>query len=311
MSNMTMQAVRFHDYGGPEVLVLEQAERPQPQAGQVLVRVLAAGVNPFDWKLRAGFYKAFMPLPLPATPGLDGAGVVEAVGEGVTTLRPCQAVYGILTSGYAEYALAAAADLQPKPTSLSFEQAASVPVGALTAWQAVIEEAQVQAGQRVLVHGAAGGVGLYAVQLARWKGASVIGTASAGNVPFVRSLGTEQVIDYNAEPFEKAVHDVDVVVDTVGGELPERSWSVLRPGGVLVSIAARLSPEMGEAHGVRVISAGRAAASEKLGQISELIEAKVLTPYVGTAFPLAEAWQAQAQSQTGHGRGRIVLHVVD
>ncbi len=247
-----------------------------------------------------------MPLPLPWTPGLEGAGLVEAVGENVTALQPGQAVFGFVTGGYAEYAVAGASEVQPKPAHLTFEQAASVPMGALVAWQAVIEVANVQAGQRVLVHGAAGGVGLYAVQLARMKGASVIGTASASNVEFVRSLGVETVIDYNATPFETVVRDVDVVVDTVGGETTERSWQVLRPNGMLVTVAGRLSPEAGQAHGVRAASAGRAS-PEKLKQISELLEAKQLTPAVRALFTLAEARQAQELAQTQHGRGRIIL----
>lgn len=306
MSDNTMQAVRFHDYGGPEVLVLEQTSRPEPQADQVLIRVLAAGVNPGDWKMRAGYFKEFMPVPLPWTPGMEGAGIIEAVGADVTTLKHGQAVYGPFNGAYAEYAVAPASDLQPKPTHLTFEQAASAPVGALTAWQAVIETANVQAGQRVLVHGAGGGVGLYAVQLARWKGAQVIGTASARNSEFVRSLGAETVIDYNVASFETVVHDVDVVVDTVGGEIPERSWKVLRPNGILVTSAAQLSPEAGQAHGVRATGVGRAPA-DKLRQISELLESKQIRPAVGAVFPLADARQAHELSQTGHGRGRIVL----
>jgi NADPH:quinone reductase-like Zn-dependent oxidoreductase len=305
-----MQAVRFHEYGGPEVLVLEQVPRPQPQADQVLIRVVAAGVNPADSAFRAGYFKEFMPLSLPWTPGLEGAGIVEAVGENVTAFQPGQAVFGFVTGGYAEYAVALATEVQPKPAHLTFEEAASVPIGALVAWQAVIEAANVQAGQHVLVHGAAGGVGLYAVQLALWKGARVIGTSSARNSDFVRSLGAEQAIDYNATRFETVVHNIDVVVDTVGGEIPERSWQVLRPNGVLVTVAARLAPEAGQAHGVRAASAGRAS-PEKLKQVSELLEAKQLTPVVGTRFTLAEARQAQELAQTGHGRGRIVLHIGD
>lgn len=306
MSNETMQAVRFHDYGGPEVLVLEQAPRPQPQADQVLIRVIAAAVNPADASIRAGFLKEFMPLPMPWIPGLEGAGIVLAMGENVKGLQPGQAVFGFVTGGYAEYAVAAASEVQPKPAHLTFEEAASVPLGSLVAWQAVIEAANVQAGQSVLVHGAAGGVGVYAVQLAIWKGARVIGTSSARNIEFVRSLGAEQVIDYNATPFETVVRDVDVVVDTVGGEITERSWQVLRKDGILVTVAARLTPEAGQAHAVRATSAGRAS-PEKLKQISELLEAKQLTPVVGTRFTLVEARQAQELAQTRHGRGRIIL----
>jgi NADPH:quinone reductase-like Zn-dependent oxidoreductase len=306
MSNTTMQAIRVHDYGGPEALVLEQAPRPQPQADQVLIRILAAGVNPADWKYRAGLYKEFMPLSFPWTPGLEAAGIVEAVGANVTTLAQGQAVYGVVTGSYAEYAIASAKDVALKPAHLTFEQAAAVPMGALTAWRPVFEDGKVQAGQRVLVHGAAGGVGVYAVQFAHWKGAHVIGTASAGNSEFVRSLGADTVIDYNAAPFETVVHDVDVVVDTVGGDTPERSWQVLRPDGLLISVAARLTPEAGQAHGVRAMSSGRAS-PDKLSQISELLESKQILPVVGAIFSLAEARQAHELSQTGHGRGRIVL----
>jgi NADPH:quinone reductase-like Zn-dependent oxidoreductase len=300
-----MQAVRFHEYG-LEVLVLELAPRPQPQADQVLIHLVAAGVNPADSAFRAGYFKEFMPVPLPWTPGLEGAGIVEAVGENVTAFQPGQAVFGFVTGGYAEYAVAIASELQPKPPHLTFEEAASAPMGALVAWQAVIETADVQAGQHVLVHGAAGGVGVYAVQLARWKGARVTGTSSARNSEFVRALGAEEAIDYNTTPFETVVRDVDVVVDTVGGDVTERSWQVLRPNGILVTVAARLAPEAGQAHGVRATSAGRAA-PENLKQISEMLEAKQLTPVAGARFTLAEARQAQELAQTRHGRGRIIL----
>lgn len=301
-----MQAVRAHDYGGPEVLVLERVPRPQPQVNEVLIRIVAAGVNPADWKFRGGMFKEFMPLMFPWTPGLEAAGIVQEVGTDVTTLERGQAVYGIVNGAYAEYTVVPSDEMMPKPAHLTFEEAAGAPVGALTAWAAVIETAKVQAGQQVLVHGAAGGVGVYALQFARWKGAHVTATASAGNVEFVRSLGADSVIDYNAAPFETVVRDVDIVVDTVGGEIIERSWQVLRRDGLLVSVAGRLTPEMGQAHGVRAMSAGRAAPAN-LGEISKLFDSKQITPVVGTIFPLAEARQAHEKSQTGHGRGRIVL----
>jgi NADPH:quinone reductase-like Zn-dependent oxidoreductase len=308
MSTSMMRAIRIKDYGGPEVLELEQVPCPEPKAGEVLVRMKAAGVNPADWKMRSGMYKAFMPLTFPWTPGLEGAGIVESVGLDVSSLHPGQAVYGRIQGAYAEYATAPAGDLQLKPTALTFEQVASVPVGALTAWQAVIETAQVQPGQRVLVHGAAGGVGVFAVQLAIWKGAHVVGTVSASNLEFVRSLGVERVIDYKAAPFETVIQDLDVVIDTVGGELPERSLKVIRSGGVLVSVAARLSPEMGQARNIRTPALGLAR-SEKLAQINQLLESKQVVPVVGTVFPLADARQAHELSETGHGRGRIILRI--
>jgi NADPH:quinone reductase-like Zn-dependent oxidoreductase len=308
MSNATMQTIQVHNYGGPEVLILEQTSLPEPNADQVLIQLKAAGVNPADWKYRAGLYKQFMPLQFPWIPGLEGSGVVEVVGANVTTLKKGDEVYGIVAGGYAEYALALASDVQPKPASLAFEEAASLPMGALTAWGAVIDTAHVEAGQRVLVHGAAGGVGAYAVQFAHWKGAHVTGTASAKNLEFVRSLGAEDVIDYNATRFETILKDMDAVIDTVGGDLPERSFQVIRLGGIFVTVAARLSEEAGKAQNIQAVGAGRAS-TDKLKQISELVEAKQLKPVTGAFFPLAEARQAQELSQAGHGRGRIILQI--
>lgn len=308
MSNTTMQAIQAQDYGGPEVLVLERAPRPEPNADQVLIQLKASGVNPADWKYRSGVYKQFMQLQFPWTPGMEGSGVVEAVGENITTLKKGDEVYGIVTGGYAEYALALENDVQLKPAGLTFEQAAALPVGVLTAWGAVIDTAKVEAGQRVLVHGAAGGVGAYAVQLARWKGAHVTGTASADNLEFVRSLGTDTVIDYNATRFETVLKDMDAVIDTVGGDLPERSFQVIRPGGIFVTVAARLSEDAGKAQNIRATGAGRAS-TDTLKKVSELIEARQLKPVTGVLFPLAEARQAHELSQVGHGRGRIILQI--
>lgn len=308
MSNQTMQAARINNYGGPEVIVIERIPRPEPATGQVLVRIKAAGVNPADWKMGGGAFKQFMPLPFPWIPGIEGAGVVEAVGPDVKTLKPGQAVYGAFGNSYAEYAVVPATEIYLKPEHLSFEQAASVPVGALTAWQAVVEEAEVQPGQRVLVHGGAGGVGLYAVQLARWKGAHVIATASAANAGYVRSIGAETVIDYQTTKFEDVVKDLDSVIDTVGGDLIERSLKVIRTGGIFVTVAGRVDPEMGQPHGIRVVSSRRGDAN-KLQQLGELLESGKLTPKVAKVFPLSQARQAQELSKTGHGQGRIVLQM--
>jgi NADPH:quinone reductase-like Zn-dependent oxidoreductase len=310
MSTATMRAIQAHNYGGPEVLALEKTPHPEPNADQVLIRLKSAGVNPADWKYRAGFYKQYMPLTFPWTPGLDGSGVVEAVGANVTTLKKGDEVYGIVTGGYAEYALALANQVQPKPAGISFEEAAALPVGVLTAWGALIDTANVQAGQRVLIHGAAGGVGSYAVQLAKWKGAHVTGTASADNLDFVKSLGADDVIDYNATRFETVLENLDAVIDTVGGDLPERSFQVIHPGGIFVTIAAMLPEDAGKAQNIRATLTGRAS-TDKLKQVSELIEAKQLKPIVGPVFPLDDARQAQELSQTGHGRGRIILQIAN
>ena len=239
---------------------------------------------------------------------MEGAGNVQSVGINVTGFKKGQAVYGIVTGGYAEYALAQAGDIQPKPESITFEEATSLPVGVLTAWAAVIDTANVQIGQSVLVHGGAGGVGSYAVQLARWKGAHVTTTVSAKNVEFVRSLGAENVIDYNATRFEDVVRGADVVIDTVGGDLHARSFQVIHPGGIFVTVAGRLAEDAGRAQNIRAASAGRAP-TENLKKINELVEAGQLKPVPGTLFPLEQAQQAQELSQTGHGRGRIILQM--
>jgi NADPH:quinone reductase-like Zn-dependent oxidoreductase len=318
MLKHTMRAVRFHQYGGPEQLLVEQVPRPEPQAGEVLVRVYAAGVNPIDWKIRQGVFKQFMPLPLPCTPGNEFAGTIERLGTGVTAYQPGQAVYGREGKGtYAEYMLAAADALLPKPRRISFDQAASVPIGARTAWIALFHLADLQAGQRVLIHGAAGGMGNYAVQLARWKGAHVIATASVSNLEFVRALGAEAVIDYQATPFEQVVHEVDVVIDPIGGETQERSWPVITPGGTLIAIGHPAAEERARQYGVRTLSTlgdhrgPQRLSPEPLQTISTLLEAGMLLPQLGKVFPLEEARQAQAFSETGHGRGRILLHIAD
>ena len=306
MSELKMQAIRIHDYGGLDALVLEEAPRPEPQADQVLVRVKAAGVNPADGAMRSGAFRQFMSLQFPWTPGLEGAGVVEAVGAQVTEFKPGQEVYGFLISGYAQYAVANAKDIHVKPSNLSMEEAASAPMGALMAWGAVVETAKVETGQAVLIHGAAGGIGSYATQLAHWKGAYVIGTTAKGNLEFVRSLGAQMVIDYDESPFESVVQDVDVVIDTVGGDTQDRSLPVMQSGGIFVTVTGRPSPEAGKAQGLRVVSAGRPDTG-KLGQISELLAAKTILPTIRAVFPLADARKAQELSETRHGRGRIVL----
>ncbi len=314
MSNDTMQAIRYHKYGGPEQLVLERVPRPRLQPGSVLVRVKSAGVNPWDWKLRTGAYKQFMPVQFPYTPGIELAGVIEEIEPEVTGLQKGQAVYGAASSTHAEYAVVPANSLAPKPASLSFDRAASAPVGVLTAWRALFDTANLQAGQRILVQGAAGGVGSFAVQLARWKGAHVIGTASANNHDFVRSLGAETVIDYNTTPFETVVRDVDVVLDTVGGDVGVRSLQALRPGGLFVTIAGQPPQEEAQKRGVRAAGVGPAdpaRSGELLRQITGLFESDKIKVQVTNVFPLAQASQAQALGEMGHGRGRIVLHIAD
>ncbi|HVU70383.1 MAG TPA: NADP-dependent oxidoreductase, partial [Ktedonobacteraceae bacterium] len=245
MSEQKMRAIRVHQYGGPEQLCLEEIECPQPQEGEVLVKIHAAGVLPIEWKLRQGLFARFQGLSLPYVPGSAFAGVITAVGPGVSSLQPGQAVFGRSNHGaYAEYTVASVETIALKPENLSFDQVASISGGATVAWTALFECADLQAGQTVLIHGAAGGVGSSAVQFARLKDARVIATAGARNQDFVRSLGAETVVDYLAMPFEEVAREVDLVLDTIGGETLRRSFPVVRPGGLIVSLLEEPSQEL-------------------------------------------------------------------
>ena len=305
----TMRAVRFHEYGPATNLVVDEIERPAPGAGEVLVKVHAAGVNPIDWKLRSGILKDYMPLTLPHTGGFDLAGTVEELGSEVTQFKQGDQVFGRGAGAYAEFAIVNQNNLAAKAAELSFEQAASIPIGAATAWAALFDGAQLESGQRVLIHGAAGGVGLWATQLAHWKGAHVIGTASTKNLDFVRDLGADEVIDYTVARFEDVVSDIDAVIDTVGGEVQERSWPVIKKGGVLVSIAAPASPAVAAEHGVRLGEYVSQATSDRLTTIARLVVEGTLRTEVGEKFQLDQLAEAHALSETHHGRGRIVVTV--
>ena len=306
----SMRAARFHEYGPPSVLVIEDVDRPAPKAGEVLIRVHAAGVNPVDWKLRAGYLQAYMPVDLPYIPGLDVAGTVETLGEGVTTFDVGERVFGRGSQTYAEFAVATATTIAPIPKGVSFEQATTLHVGGETAWVALFDTGHLESGQRLLVQGGAGGVGSIAVQLAHWKGAYVIATASTANIEFVRSLGADEVIDYTKVNVEDAVRDVDVVLDTVGGEVTAKSWSALKPGGILVMIAGAPDTETAAARGVRTSSVAHPAETRPvLEELAKLVASGELKPQFGRIFPLEDAAQAQAASETGHGRGRILLEV--
>jgi len=315
MTQRTIQAIRVHRYGGPEELQLEQIPCPVPQEGEVLVRVHATGVLPAEWKVRQGFFQRFRPASFPYIPGSALAGVVEEVGLGVTQFQEGQAVFGRTPNGaYAEYATAPIDTLALKPATLRFDEAATISGGATTAWAALFETGALRSGQRVLIHAAAGGVGSFAVQLARWKGAHVIGTASTANVEFVRSLGADVVLDYTDMPFEQSIHDVDLVLDTIGGETLERSLEVIKPGGTLVSLLEQPPQERARECGIRAVSITAAPpfpSTRLLQMIAQLLEEGQLKAIVGKTFPLHEARQAHELSQTGHGRGRIVLHITE
>jgi NADPH:quinone reductase-like Zn-dependent oxidoreductase len=301
-----MKAVRYHEYGDSGKLAVESVPRPAPKAGEVLVRVHYSGVNPVDWKLRSGMYKAFMPVTFPATPGREFSGVVEEVGQGVTGFSKGQKVFGAVNGSYAEYVAVPAKDVAPIPNGVTFEQAASVPLGALTAWH-IIEDADPKPGQTVVVVGAAGGVGLFAAQFAKAKGAKVFGVASRGNLDFVRSLGAEPV-DYTAGPVSAKVKDADVVVDTVGGDALNAAYGLVKKGGLLLTVAGMPAEDKAKELGITAKSSGNRS-SEPLGKIAGMLAAGKLITAPSKIFPLAQASAAQDLSQAGHGRGRILLKV--
>jgi NADPH:quinone reductase-like Zn-dependent oxidoreductase len=310
----TMTAVRMHGYGGPEVLKYEEAPRPEPAEGEVLVRVHAAGVNPVDWKIRAGYLRSFREYPLPLILGWDFSGVIEELGTGIVGWKRGDEVYARPDIGrngaYAQYIAVRASEIQHKPKKLDHVHAAAIPLAALTAWQAIFDAGHLHAGQRILIHAAAGGVGTFAVQLAKWKGAHVIGTASARNHALLRQLGADELIDYNTTRFEDVVKDVDVVLDSMAGETRDRSWQVMKKGGILVTILGLASEEQAKAHGVRAAGVFVQPNAAELQELANLADAGTVRPIIEAVLPLAEAAKAHEMNATLHTVGKIVLPVV-
>ncbi|MEP0871246.1 NADP-dependent oxidoreductase [Trichocoleus desertorum AS-A10] len=308
-----MKAVRIYAYGGPEVLAYEDVLVPAIAEDDVLIRVHAAAINPVDWKVREGYLQGFIDYDLPLTLGWDVSGVVEAIGKNVTTFKPGDEVYSrpdIKRDGaYAEYIAVKASEVAFKPKTVDHIHAAAVPLAGITAWHCLFEAAGLTAGQRVLIHAAAGGVGSYAVQFARWKGAHVIGTASARNQDFLFQLGADEIIDYQTTQFEDVVEPVDVVFDTVGGEVQKRSWQVVKPGGILVSVVSPPSEEKAAAHQCRSAYVFIQPRADWLSEIAQLMDAGQVKPIVETVLPLSQAVEAHKLSQSGHTRGKIVLQV--
>lgn len=308
----TMKAVRIHEYGKAEVLRYEDAPKPVAKAKQVLVKVHAAGVNPVDWKIRGGMMG--MPIGEPITLGFDVAGVVESVGEGVDAYKPGDEVFAYLSlsraGGYAEYAVAGVGELAKKPAHTDFTHAAAVPLASLTAWQALFDAAKLERGQSVLIHAGAGGVGHFAVQLAHWKGAKVYATASESNLAFLKELGADVAIDYKAQKFEELAHDVDVVLDSIGGETQQRSLGTLKQGGVLVSIVGQPDAKKAKELGVRAVGILVKPDGKQLAEIGALVDAGKVKPFVSATLPLAEARKAHELSEAGHTKGKLVLEVV-
>jgi NADPH:quinone reductase-like Zn-dependent oxidoreductase len=303
-----MKAIRIHEYGGPEVLRYEEAPRPQAEPGEVLLRVRAAGVNPVDWKIREGWLSEMVPYQFPLILGCDVAGVVEKSNAPEWKLGDeVFAMPGVQGGAFAEFIALPATALARKPQTLDFTQAAAVPVVALTAWQALFEHGDLQAGQTVLIHAAAGGVGSFAVQFARWKGAKIFATASARNHDFVQDLGADIMIDYTTQAFEEIARDCDIVLDCAGGEMQERSFSALKPGGLLVSVVSAPDEKKAQAHNVRTAVFMARSDAAQLTQIAVLIDKGQVQVPIAHTFALSQAREALEQSATRHTRGKIVL----
>jgi NADPH:quinone reductase-like Zn-dependent oxidoreductase len=306
-----MKAIRIHAYGGPEVLQYEDAPRPVLNDDDVLIKVKAAGVNPVDWKIRQGYMKDMFTFPF--IPGWDIAGVIEEIGKKVVNLNIGDSVYTrpniLRNGGYAEYIAVKSSEVAFKPATLDYIEAAAVPLAALTAWQSIFDLAHLKAGQKILIHAAAGGVGHYGVQFANWTGAHVIGTASANNHEFLKSIGAHEVIDYNTTHFEDVVHDADVVLDTISDDVWQRSWKVLKKGGIMVSTLR--GPEVGGMDALNKLQAHVFVQPDaaELEEIAALIDNGKVHPEISKVFPLQEAAEAHFESQGGHTRGKIVLDV--
>ena len=311
----TMNAIVAHEYGGPEVLKLEKVPVPTPKEDEMLVKVFAAGVNSFDGTLRSGKYAKPNGTQLPWHPGYDIAGIVEKVGGKVTKFKVGDPVYAMINilkgGGYAEYALAKETDAALKPATISFLEAAGAPSVALTAWQAMVDKANIQSGQTVLIHGGSGGVGMFAIPFAKIRGAKVFATASTANQDFLKQLGADVAIDYKTQKFEDIAKDVDVVIDAVGGETLLRSYPIVKKGGIIVSLSDNVDKAQLDKYGIRGTSLVVQNNGDELAQIGKLIDEGKIKVIVSETLPLADANKAEAKADLGHTRGKIVLKVAE
>ena len=311
----TMKAVVIHEYGDPEVLKYEDVPRPEPKDDQLLIRVIAAGVNPVDAMIRSGMFDREGTRAFPIILGGDVAGVVEKVGSKITKFKAGDPVFAYVSldnsGGYAQYALVTEREAAPKRKSLTYVEAAAVPIAGMTAWQALVDTAKLSAGQTVLIHGGSGGVGSFVIQIAKARGAKVIATASTANQEFLKQLGADVAIDYTKQKFEDVAKDVDVVLDSIGRDTLARSYGVVKKGGIIVSLVARPKQDELQKHGIRGTALNVESTSEQLAEIGERIDARKIKVIVSQTFPLSEAMKAQEQVATGHTRGKIVLKIAD
>jgi NADPH:quinone reductase-like Zn-dependent oxidoreductase len=308
----TMKAVCIESFGGPETLKVEQIDRPKPKDDEVLVQVRAASVNPVDYKIRSGKYPPVKQENLPKVLGRDISGVVVGRGAAVATFLDGDEVMAMLDrgqGGYAEYVTLPADLCVRKPQGLNHTEAAAVPLAAMTAWQGLFDHGGLTAGQRVLIHGGAGGVGHFAIQFAKSAGAYVITTCSADDKEFVLSLGADEAIDYRSERFEDRLSEVDMVFDLIGGDTQERSWSVLKDGGTLVSTLAKPSERQAQIHHARAMNYMAHPDAAELGEIVHLIAERKVHPHVEMRLPLEDVAEAHRKAEHGHPRGKVVLEM--
>jgi NADPH:quinone reductase-like Zn-dependent oxidoreductase len=308
-----MKAIVAHEYGGPEVLRYEDAPRPEPKENELLVRVIACGVNPADPLVISGRLAKEFGTHLPLIPGYDVAGVVEQTGAKVTKFKKGDAVYGyaLFGGGWAEFAVLAENEAALKPKTATFTDAAAVPLAALTAWQSLIDVAELSAGQTVLIHGGSGGVGSFAVQIAKARGARVIATASTANQDLLKRLGADVAIDYTKTKFEDVAKDVDVMLDPVGRDTLARSYAVVKKGGIITTLVARPDQAQLDKYGIRGTSIFGKPDGNELAEITKLIEAGKIKLIVSQVLPLTDAVKATQQAETHHTRGKLVLKIAE
>lgn len=311
-----MKAAQINSYGGPEVIEVEpDAPKPTLTEDHVLVEVHASSINPFDGKVRLGYMQQMMPLSFPATLGGDIAGIVSEVGEGVSAFAIGDKVYGqsnVFGGGsgaFAEYASAKIKQIAQMPNNLSFSAAAALPLTGVSAVQVIYDKIKLQSGQRILIHGGAGGIGSLAIQIAKHVGAYVATTTSGESITYVRELGADEVVDYKTEKFEEKLHDYDAVFDTVGGETYQKSYQVLKQGGIIVSMLEQPNEELRAKYGVTAIAQMTQITTESLNKLTELVESGVVTVHVEKVFPLDEIQEAFTAQEKGGIRGKIVIEI--
>src|SRR5713101_4660780 len=314
-SGPMMKAIVMHNYGGPDVLKFEDVPRPEPKESEILVRVVATGVNPVDGMVRAGMFAKYAKTPFPMIPGYDIAGIVEKTGTKIAKFKKGDSIYAYISlkdgGGYAEYAVATEVEAAAKPQSLNYVDAAAAPVVALTAWQALIDTAKLSAGQTVLIHGGSGGVGTFAIQIAKARRAKVIATASTANQDLLKQLGADIAIDYTKQKFEEIAHDVDLALMPVGGETMTRTYGVMKKGGTIATLISRADPAELEKRGIRGAPIFSHPDTTELSEITKLIDAGKIKPIVSQVLPLTDAAKADALAETHHTRGKMVLKIAD